>query len=72
MYDMHSHHADVRVRRASTAPFVPVLQSIAAANCTTPLACAAKFYSATGYLPILTALLNAGAAWPTKHGILYP
>lgn len=60
------------VRRATTAPLLPVLQGLATGNCTDPISCAAKFYTATGYLPIIQALQAAGAVWPTKHGILYP
>ena len=58
--------------RASLKPLLPALQALAAANCTTPQACAAKFYAATAYVPIIQQLQEAGAAYATRHGVLYP
>lgn len=59
--------------RASLKPLLPSLQALAATtNCATPTACAAQFYAATAYVPIISQLEAAGAAYATKHGVLYP
>jgi hypothetical protein len=60
--------------RNAFTPLLPVLENASTTNCTlspNPAVCSfAQYYIQTAYLPAANVLLQAGAAYSSKHGVL--